>query len=91
MSKSISTYENWLEYDLVDFYEVTTPEGIAVWGGGDPAEAVQFFRQQVNSRIYVSVWTEDGEEARMVTGPIDVTRLVTNTISDTMERKMQWR
>ena len=91
MSEVVSSYDNWLDSDLVDFYEVTTPEGIAVWGGGDPSEAIHYFRQQVGSRLYVSVWAENGEEARMVGQAIDVTRLVTNAISDTMERKMQWR
>jgi hypothetical protein len=77
--------------DRVDFYEVTTPEGIAVWGGGDSLEAVRYFRQLLGARMFVSTWSEDGEDARMIGMPIEITKLITDAIADTMERKMQWR
>lgn len=75
----------------IDFYEVTTPEGIAVWGGGDPGEAIQFFRQAIGSRLFVSVWEDDSEDARMIGVPIEITKLITVTIADSLERVQQWR
>ena len=75
----------------VEFYEVTNPEGVAVWGGGDTWEAVWFFRQTLGNRIFVSVWEEDGEDAKLIGVPIELTKLITATISNSMERVQQWR
>jgi hypothetical protein len=75
----------------VEFYEVTNPEGVAVWGGGDPVEAIEFFRQAVGNRLFVSVWEEDGEDAKLIGVPIELTKLITATISNSMERVQQWR
>lgn len=71
----------------VTFYEVVDDQGIAIWGGGDVTECVRYWRNSpVNSRIYVSSWSEDGEDAALVGDPIDVTYLVLAGITNTLER-----
>jgi hypothetical protein len=75
----------------IDFYEVTDPAGVAVWGGNDSSEAIIFFRQAIGSRLFVSVWESDEEDARMIGVPIEITKLITTTIADSLERVQQWR
>ena len=71
----------------VTFYEVVDEQGIAIWGGGDVTECVRYWRNSpVNSRIYVSSWSEDGEDAALVGDPIDVTYLILAGITNTLER-----
>ena len=71
----------------VSLYEVTDEQGIAIWGGGDTTECVRYWRNSpVNSRIYVSSWSEDGEDAHLVGEPIDITPLVLAGITNTLER-----
>lgn len=71
----------------VSLYEVTDEQGIAIWGGGDTTECVRYWRNSpVNSRIYVSSWSEDGEDAHLVGEPIDVTYLILAGITNTLER-----
>lgn len=75
----------------INFYEVTDQQGVAVWGGGDVHDAIQFFRQSVGSRLFVSVWESDSEDARLIGSPIEITHLIVATISDSLERVQQWR
>ena len=75
----------------INFYEVTDSNGIAVWGGGDAHDAIQFFRQSISSRLFVSVWESDSEDARLIGSPIEITHLIVATISDSLERVQQWR
>lgn len=71
----------------VSLYEVTDEQGIAIWGGGDATECIRYWRNSpVNSRIYVSSWSEDGEDAALVGEAIDVTYLVLAGITNTLER-----
>ena len=71
----------------VTFYEVLDPQGIAVWGGGDVTECIRFWRNApLNSHIFVTSWSEDGEEAMLVGEAIDVTYLVLAGITNTLER-----
>jgi hypothetical protein len=71
----------------VTFYEVVDPQGIAIWGGGDTTECVRYWRNSpVNSRIFVTSWSEDGEDAALVGEAIDVTYLVLAGITNTLER-----
>jgi hypothetical protein len=71
----------------VTFYEVVDPQGIAIWGGGDVTECVKYWRNSpLNSRIFVTDWAEDGEDATLVGQPIDVTYLILATINNTLER-----
>jgi hypothetical protein len=62
---------------LVNFYEIATEEGNAVWGGEDPHSAVQWLRQSpLNSRLLVSCWEAGEEDARLMIEPIDITKIV---------------
>lgn len=71
----------------VTFYEVVDPQGIAIWGGGDTTECVRYWRNSpVNSRIFVTSWSEDGEDSALVGEAIDVTYLVLAGITNTLER-----
>jgi hypothetical protein len=71
----------------VTFYEVVDPQGIAIWGGGDTNECVKYWRNSpVDSRIFVTAWAEEGEDASIVGEPIDVTFLALASITNTLER-----
>ena len=71
----------------VTFYEVVDPQGIAIWGGGDVTECVKYWRNSpVDSRIFVTAWVEEGEDAVLVGEPIDVTYIVLAGITNTLER-----
>ena len=72
--------------DYLNFYEVTDDQAIAVWGGGDTLEAIKYFRGAVNQRIFVSVWVDEDEDARLIAGPIEITTLIVDTIKNTLER-----
>ena len=70
-----------------NFYEVVDPTGIAIWGGESSLEAIRWLRRSpAESRVWVSVWDSEEEEARATTNPIDITSIVLATIADTMER-----
>jgi hypothetical protein len=67
---------------LFTFYEVVDSQGIAEWGGSDPVEAVQWLRRsQLNSRLLVSAWDSDDEEAMLVGQPVDITKIVFATLA----------
>jgi hypothetical protein len=71
----------------VTFYEVVDEQDIAIWGGGDVTECVRYWRNSpINSRIFVTSWSEDGEDAALVGEAIDVTYLVLAGITNTLER-----
>jgi hypothetical protein len=71
----------------VTFYEVVDEQGIAIWGGGDVTECIRYWRNgPVNSRIFVTNWSEDGEDAVLVGEPIDVSYLVLAGITNTLDR-----
>ena len=68
------------EYDLINLYEVTDPQGVALWGGNDEAEAVFWYlRGSQAGRILVSAWDSDEEDAHMIGRPIDITDIVAKT------------
>jgi hypothetical protein len=67
---------------LFTFYEVVDSQGIAEWGGSDPVEAVQWLRRSpLNSRLLVSAWDSDDEEAMLVGQPVDITKIVFATLA----------
>jgi hypothetical protein len=72
------------------FYEVTDQQTLAVWGGSDTAEAIRWFRQAPDQRLFVSMWeagTEDDyDSAALVSSPIEITDLIVDTIKNTLER-----
>ena len=73
----------------VIFYEVLDSQNIAIWGGESPSEALKWYRNSPpDSKIWVSEWLTDEEDAREMMSPIELTPLVLSTIADCMER---WR
>ena len=63
--------------DLILFYEVQEPDGANTWGGGDPSKAMHWlFLAPVGSRLLVSAWDSDEEEAHLVGQTIDITEVI---------------
>lgn len=68
--------------DLMNFYEVVGADSVVIWGGENESQAVMYLRKSpVGSRMLVSGWVTDEEEAHMIVRPLDVTHLVTATIA----------
>jgi hypothetical protein len=71
----------------VNFYEVMDRKGDIAWGGASASEAVEWYRRNIDSSIFVSVWDEqDEEEPVLVTDKIEVSSLVLSAISNEKER-----
>lgn len=71
----------------VVFYEVSDPQDIAVWGGESPQEALDWYRRSpAGSKIWVSQYEADEEEARLVLDLIEITPIVLATIADSIDR-----
>ena len=67
---------------LFTFYEVVDEEGGAIWGGNDPIDAVNWLRRsRMNSRLLVSGWDAEGEDAMLVGQPLDITKIVFATLA----------
>jgi hypothetical protein len=80
MSEVISFYQK--VSPLFTFYEVVEGEGNAVWGGNDPIEAVKWLRNSpINSRLLVTGWDSEDEDARLVGQPLDITKIVFATLA----------
>ena len=63
--------------DLILFYEVLTPEGENEWGGADAGQAIQWLSHAPSgSRVLVSAWDSDEEDAHLVGQTIDITEIV---------------
>ena len=71
----------------VIFYEVSDAQGLAIWGGESPSEALKWYRNSpLDSKIWVSEWLTDEEDAREMLPQIELTPIVLSTIADCMER-----
>jgi hypothetical protein len=69
------------KYDLINLYEVTDAEGIAQWGGEKPHEAVDWYtRAPIGSRLLVSAWSSDEEDAVLIGQPVDITHIINQAI-----------
>ena len=63
--------------DLILFYEVLTPDGENTWGGADAGQAIQWLSHSpVGSRILVSAWDSDEEDAHLVGQTLDISEIV---------------
>lgn len=63
--------------ELILFYEVTTPEGEGEWGGGSALQAIQWLSlAPAGSRLLISAWDSEEEDAHLVGQTIDVTDLI---------------
>jgi len=50
---------------MVILYEVSDTQGIAIWGGENPVEALKWYRNSpTGSKIWVSQWEADEEDAK---------------------------
>lgn len=69
------------------FYEISEPNNIAVWGGESAIEALKWYRNSPSgSKIWVSEWITDDEDAKRMSEQIEITDIVLATIADCMER-----
>jgi hypothetical protein len=63
--------------ELFNFYEVLTPEGENTWGGADAGQAIQWLSHAPSgSRVLVSAWDSDEEDAHLVGQTLDITEIV---------------
>ena len=67
---------------LFTFYEVVGEDGVAIWGGNDPAEAVNWVRRSpIGARLLVSGWDSEQEDAHLVGQPLDITKVMYATLA----------
>ena len=63
--------------DLILFYEVVTPDGQNEWGGASAEHCMQWLTLAPNgSRVLVSAWDSDEEDAHLVGQTIDITEII---------------
>jgi hypothetical protein len=65
-------------YDLIHLYEVTDPQGVAIWGGEKIEDMFDWHQRTPNSRVFISTWESDEEDAHLVGRPIEITSIVAN-------------
>ena len=69
------------------FYEVSDAQNLAIWGGESPSEALKWYRNSpLDSKIWVSEWLTNEDDAKEVSTQIEITPIVLSTIADCMER-----
>jgi hypothetical protein len=69
------------------FYEVADNQNIAIWGGESPREALDWYRRSpAGSKIWVSQYEADEEDAKLVLDLIEITPIVLATITDSIDR-----
>ena len=62
---------------LILLYEVVDAEGVAEWGGENPEHCMQWLSlAPTGSRVLVSGWDSDEEEAHLVGQPLDITDII---------------
>jgi hypothetical protein len=72
-----STKEN-----LIYRYEVTDPQGVAVWGGEKIEDMFDWHRRTPDSRVFISTWESDEEDAHLVGRPIEITSIVARKVEE---------
>lgn len=71
----------------VIFYEVSDAQNLAIWGGESPSEALKWYRNSpLDSKIWVSEWLTNEDDAKEVSTQIEITPIVLSTIADCIER-----
>ena len=62
---------------LILLYEVVDAEGVAEWGGENPEHCMQWlYLAPTGSRVLVSGWDSDEEDAHLVGQPLDITEII---------------
>ena len=62
---------------LILLYEVVDAEGVAEWGGENPEHCMQWLSlAPTDSRVLVSGWNSDEEDAHLVGQPLDITDII---------------
>ena len=60
----------------VNFYQVTHG-GEDLWSGGNEHEAIEAYRNApTGSRLIVTLWADEGEDAHLIGQQIDITKLI---------------
>ena len=63
--------------DLILLYEVVGEDGNAEWGGNSEADALAWIASSPTAtRILVSGWESDDDDAHLVGQPLDITAIV---------------
>jgi hypothetical protein len=63
--------------DLILFYEVVEPDGANTWGGANAEQAIQWLANSpTGSRLLVSAWDSDEEDAHLVGQTLDISEIV---------------
>jgi hypothetical protein len=71
----------------VVFYEVSDSQGIAIWGGENPIEALKWYRNSpAGSKVWVSQYEVDEEDAELMLDSVEITPIVLATITDSIDR-----
>ena len=71
----------------VIFYEVSDSQGLAIWGGENPTQALKWYRNSPpESKIWVSQYEVDEEDAELMLDSVEITPIVLATIADCMGR-----
>ena len=62
---------------LILLYEVVDENGNAEWGGNNPEHCLQWlYLAPTGSRVLVSGWESDEEDAHLVGQPLDITDII---------------
>jgi hypothetical protein len=78
MTNFYSTNEN-----LIHLYEVTDPQGVAIWGGEKIEDMFDWYwRSPEGARVFISAWNSNDEDAYMVGRPIEVTAIVGSKVGE---------
>ena len=63
--------------ELINLYEILEPDGITEWAGNTPYDTLLWLKlAPEGSRVLVSGWESDEEDAHIVGQPIDITDIL---------------
>jgi len=68
--------------DLIYLYEVTDQQGLAVWGGEQIKDMFDWHQRTFDSRVFISTWESDEEDAHLVGRPIEITSIVASKVGE---------
>lgn len=69
------------------FYEVSDSQGIAIWGGENVLEAIDWYRKSPpDSKVWVGQYETTEEDAKQVMDFLEITPIVLATIANCVDR-----